>query len=179
MKYTPIALILGVVIGIAGMLYLPLAHPNPEQSEPVEEVSVVFNRVTLQNELVTASQDYLVTDKSTDELTLLGFTVPLTKTDLWYRCAGTIKVAVDLSKAELISSDGQVIRIRLEEPYISSNTPDLDKSGTIANYEGWFNPTRPEDVDLAQKTISVLKGSFRPLKRETSSTRQRKIRLPI
>lgn len=152
-KFAFIALLIGILVGVIGTIALQ-GHLPFQAGQKEHDVSVVFGRVMSQNELVTASQDYMVTDKTTDRNEIAGFVIPFSETDIWYRCAGTIKVAVDLSKAELVSVDGNTIKIRLEEPYISSNTPDLEKSGTIATYESILNPTHPKDVDEAQRTIS-------------------------
>ena len=79
--------------------------------------------------------------------------IPFTTNSFWYRYCGTIKVGVDLSKATYDTSgdDGRTITISLDQPYIISNTPDMDKSGVLEENNNLLNPIHVEDVDAFQR----------------------------
>jgi len=145
-KFAAVALLVGVVIGASAVLWIQSNSPEP--SDEPSNVSVVFERVMEQNELVTASQKYQLVEKVEDAKTFFDlFEIPITKHSYWYRHVGTIKVAVDLSKAQLVSQEGNVIAISLEKPYISSNTPDMEESCVLEENNNILNPIEIEEVD--------------------------------
>lgn len=63
---------------------------------------------------------------------------------------GTIKVGVNLKEAEFATKD-KVITVSLTQPYIISNTPDLNKSGTLEEGINPLNPIHAKDVDAFQR----------------------------
>lgn len=157
-----IGLIIGFGIGILGTVFIQNYNPPDESDEP--SPSVVFDRIVAQNELVCASQKYNITDKATDGNKLFDLIdIPFTKNSFWYRYVGTIKVGVNLEKASY-STNGYTITIELEQPYIISNTPDMDESGCLEEKNNIFNPIHVEDVDafrkqcMEQSEAEVIKG---------------------
>lgn len=90
--------------------------------------STVFARIVKQNELVAVSQNYTVVDKAEDANQLFGIDIPFTGNSFWYRYTGTLKAGVNLENATYELADTQ-ITVTLEEPYIISNTPDMEKTG--------------------------------------------------
>ena len=140
---------LGLVLGIVGTLFL--VNWNPKDKEDVDTASVIFSRVVQQDELVCASQDYTYVEKATDTNKLFDMIeIPFTENSFWYRYSGTLKAAVNLEDAEYHRSDDN-ITISLSEPYISSNTPDMDVSGVLEEHGNILNPIHVEDVDAFQR----------------------------
>lgn len=132
------ALVVCVVLGVLGTLYY--------QNSQAHDVSVVFERIVSQNELVTASERYNITDKATDAKEFLNmFEIPFTENSFWYRYVGTIKVGVNLDDATF-SQEGDTITVSLSSPYIISDTPDMDKSEVLEENDNIFNPVHVEDV---------------------------------
>lgn len=127
------------------------AAPENETLSP----TVVFERVKEQEELVCASQDYSIVDKCPDsnKIPFTDISIPFTDNSFWYRYKGTIKVAIDLSKAEIekVDESGKTITIALDEPYISSNTPDMENSGVLEENNNILNPIHVADVDAFQR----------------------------
>ena len=156
LKVATICVVVGVALGIAGTLYIQ-SKVEPEAEEVLPEpdkVSVVFDRVVAQNELTVASRRYTEVDKATDSNEIFGVCLPFTENSFWYRSVGTIKVSVDLSKAELaLGGEGNEIVLRLENPYISSNDPDMEESGVLEERNNALNPIRIEDVDAYRKDV--------------------------
>lgn len=146
--YIIIGLIIGLVLGIAGTLFVSNHNPKDEhETSP----SIVFERIVAQDELVSASQNYNITDKFGDPVKFFDlFDIPFTKKTVWYRYVGTIKAGVDLSSAEF-SQEGMTIKAKLDPPYIISNTPNMEKSGVLEERNNIFNPIHVEDVDEFQK----------------------------
>ena len=138
-----IALVVGLVIGVGAVLGIQSALHSGQESN----VSIVFDRVMKQDQLVTASQKYTVVEKASDVGNLFGIDLPFTENSYWYRFVGTIQVAVDLSSAELVSQDEGSVTIRLHQPFISSNTPDMDESGVLEERNNLLNPIHLDDVD--------------------------------
>lgn len=153
----PKVLVYGIVIGlIVGLVFLSSVFHAGEQSDPQANTlspSIVFSRIVSSNELVSATQQYSVVDKSVDDNVLLGIIhIPFTENSFWYRYCGTIKVGVDLKKASYgTSADGRTITISLEQPYIISNTPDMDKSGVLEERNNIINPIHIDDVDAFRR----------------------------
>lgn len=145
-----IALIVGAIIGAGVVLWIQSSKPKTDDGET--SISIVFDRVMAQNELTTASQKYQIVEKVEDTNKLGDFIeVPFTKNSYWYRYVGTLKAAVNLSKAELVSQEGNTITISLEQPYISSNTPDMNESGVLEENNNILNPIHLKDVDEYRK----------------------------
>lgn len=149
-----IGLILGVVIGVVFAFAIQNHNPKDEQTDSeILAASVVFERIQSQNELVSASQKYNIVEKvgNVNTIPFTDFPIPWTQNSYWYRYVGTLKVSVDLSKAEY-NEDGHTLTIKLPQPSISSNTPDREQSGVLEENNNIFNPIHLEDVDhfLAQ-----------------------------
>lgn len=92
--------------------------------------SVVFERIASQNEMVSASQK---------------FDIPFTENSFWYRYVGTIKAGVNLETAEIHTNKKKLI-ITMDEPYVISNTPDMNKSGALEERNNILNPIEVKDV---------------------------------
>lgn len=143
-----ICAVVGLVLGIVGTLFV--SNYNPPDSIG-ERASVVFGRIVSQNELVSVSQDYNITDKQEDANSFFGlFDIPFTNNSFWYRYAGTIKAGVNLQTAELETS-GNTLTVTLDPAYIISNTPDMEKSGVLEENNNALNPIHVEDVDAFQQ----------------------------
>ena len=63
---------------------------------------------------------------------------------------GTIKAGVDLDQAEF-AQEGDVIRITLDQPYIISNTPNMEESGVIEENNNLFAKIPLSKVDEFQR----------------------------
>lgn len=163
-KFIIIGLIVGLALGIAGTIFIQ--NHNPKDQYTLTP-SVVFERVVQKNELVSASQNYNITDKATGNNVKLfdAIDIPFTGNSFWYRYVGTIKAGVDLSTAKF-SQNGATITISLDQPYIISNTPDMDKSGVLEENNNILNPIHIEDVDkfqracVEQSEASALEGDL-------------------
>ena len=147
--FIAIGVAIGVILGIGGTLFLQNHNPKDEKSQvDILAASVVFERIVAQNEMICASQQYNITEKagSTNKIPFTDIEIPFTSNSFWYRYVGTIKVGVDLSTASF-EQKSNVLIIELDPPYISSNTPDLDKSGVLEETNNILNPIHVEDVD--------------------------------
>ncbi len=112
---------------------------------------MVFDRIVQKSELVTASQGYNITDKATDVNTFFDlFDIPFTQNSFWYRYVGTIKAGVDLENAGF-TLDGTTITVALDQPYIISNTPNMEESGVLEENNNILNPIHVQDVDAFQR----------------------------
>ena len=69
MKYLLAGLLVGVAIGIGSVLVFQAGAASSETEEEASSrnVSVVFDRIVNQNELVSVSQDYSIVEKAEDE----------------------------------------------------------------------------------------------------------------
>lgn len=144
-KFTGIGLLVGVLLGVGGVLFIQ--NYNPADDDGFADASVVFERIVSQNELVSVSSNYSITDKVTDSETFFNlFDIPFTQNSFWYRYVGTIKAGVNLETAE-IEQDGTSIVITLDAPYIISNTPDMDQSGALEENNNILNPISVSDAD--------------------------------
>ncbi|WP_322156011.1 DUF4230 domain-containing protein [Paratractidigestivibacter sp.] len=146
-------LIIGLLVGIFGISALFRAGEARYREANTLSPSIVFSRIVSENEMVSASQQYNIVDKSTDDNTLFDIIhIPFTENSFWYRYCGTIKVGVNLKKATYeTSADGKTITVTLDAPYIISNTPDMDKSGVLEENNNLLNPIHVEDVDAFQR----------------------------
>ena len=142
--------LIGLVIGIVGVF--AVQNLGSSNDEPHVEPSVVFDRIVAKSELVSASQQYNITDKSTQPAATFFdlFDIPFTDTSFWYRYVGTIKAGVDLDQAEF-SQEGDIIRITLNQPYIISNTPNMEESGVIEENNNLFAKIPLSEVDEFQR----------------------------
>ena len=154
----PKILVYGIIVGlVAGILGISsLFHAGEQRYRQANTLSpsIVFSRIVSSNELVSATQQYTIVDKSKDDNTLFDIIhIPFTENSFWYRYCGTIKVGVDLSKATYDTSgdDGRTITISLDQPYIISNTPDMDKSDVLEENDNLLNPIHVEDVVAFQR----------------------------
>ena len=162
-KYAAIGAVAGLVLGIGGTVFVQNFNPADEKQL---SASVVFDRIVEKNELVSASQSYNITDKASDVNTFFDlFDIPFTENSFWYRYVGTIKAGVDLDNAEF-AQQGNVIKVTLDQPFIISNTPDMEASGGLEENNNILNPIHVEDVDEFQSLCvelsqqSVLDGGL-------------------
>ena len=149
-KYAAIGAVAGLVLGIGGTVFVQNFNPADEKQL---SASVVFDRIVEKNELVSASQSYNITDKASDVNTFFDlFDIP-------------IKAGVDLDNAEF-AQQGNVIKVTLDQPFIISNTPDMEASGVLEENNNILNPIHVEDVDEFQSLCvelsqqSVLDGGL-------------------
>lgn len=148
LKIGSVCVAVGLVLGVAGTLFV--SNYNPADSID-ERASVVFGRIVSQNELVSVSQDYNITDKQEDTNSFFGlFDIPLTGNSFWYRYAGTLKAGVNLQTAE-IGTSGNTVTIALDPAYVISNTPDMERSGVLEENNNILNPIHVEDIDAFQR----------------------------
>lgn len=137
-------------LALGALLFVVLPSHNPPDDDG-EEASVVFERIVKQNELVSVSQRYSITDKAKDSNSFFDlFDIPFTENSFRYRYAGTIKAGVNLQTAAF-ELDGTTVHITLDEPYVISNTPDMDESGVLEESNNILNPIHVKDVDEFQK----------------------------
>lgn len=151
-KYLLVGLLVGVAIGIGSVLVFQAGAASSETEEEASSrsVSVVFDRIVNQNELVSVSQDYSIVEKAEDENRLFDIIkIPFTENSFWYRYAGTIKAGVNLETAEL-STSVKTINITPPSPYVISNTPNMDATGVLEENNNFFNPIDVKDVDALQ-----------------------------
>ena len=146
-------IIVGLAVGILGITSLFRAGEQRYRQANTLSPSIVFSRIVSSNEMVSATQGYSIVDKAVDDNTLFDIIhIPFTENSFWYRYCGTIKVGVDLSKATYdTSEDGRTVTISLEQPYIISNTPDMEKSDVLEENNNAFNPIHVQDVDAFQR----------------------------
>ena len=160
-KHTISVFFIGLIIGAlacGAVIYYIFAMTSKEVvTSDVETLSptVVFSRVQDQGELVSASLDYTYVDKVTDSNRDLfnQFDVPFTENSFWYRYSGTLKAGVNLKTAaiEQDSEDSTVLNITLDQPYIVSNTPNMDLSGVLEENNNLINPISIQESDAFQK----------------------------
>ncbi len=147
-RFVLIGIAIGLALGVGGVMFLQ-SH-NPEDEEKVDQASIVFERIVAQNELVSVSQKYNIVDKATNDSIKLFDSIDIpVNSSFWYRYAGTIKAGVDMGEAAYRRT-GQTIYVKLGEPYLISNTPDMEKSGVLEENSNVFNPIHVEDVDTFQ-----------------------------
>ncbi len=163
-KVGAICAVLGLLAGIIGTLFVSHFNPPDDNSGPTP--SVVFERIVEQNELVCASQRYNITEKATDSASFFDiFDIPFTENSFWYRYVGNIKVAVNLENASY-DTNGNTIKITLDQPYISSNTPNMEESGCLEERNNIFNPIHVEDMTafeqkcIEQSEAEVVSGGI-------------------
>ena len=145
-------LLVGLVVGVSGVLLVHSSFfsKSPVDESPASAVSVVFNRIVEQNELVSVSQDYSIVEKATDVARFFDwFDIDPTRNSFWYRYAGTIKAGVNLGEANM-TTNGSTIVVSLSEPYIISNTPDMEVTGVLEENNNILNPIEVKDVDAMQ-----------------------------
>ncbi len=160
-KHTISVFFIGLIIGAlacGAVIYYIFAMTSKEVvTSDLETLSptIVFTRVQDQGELVSASQDYTYVDKVTDSNRDLfnQFDVPFTENSFWYRYSGTLKAGVNLKTAaiEQDSEDSTVLNITLDQPYIVSNTPNMDLSGVLEENNNLINPISIQESDAFQK----------------------------
>lgn len=152
-----LCLVIGLVLGVIGHIAFINYNPpdTPENQPEILQASTVLERIKAENEMVGASQRYNITEKETDKNhidTLLGtIDIPFTENSFWYRYVGTIKAGVNLSDASITQQDDGTIVVSLSQPYIISNTPDMDASGVLEEHNNILNPIHVKDVDAFQQ----------------------------
>mgnify|MGYP002531813521 CR=1 FL=1 len=163
-KLVGIGLIIGLILGIVGTFFFQNYNPPDEEKDP--NPSIVFERIMSHNELVCASQKYNITDKVTDANSFMDlFDIPFTENSFWYRYVGTIKVGVNLKEASF-KTDKTNIKITLTQPYIISNTPNMEETGCLEENNNLLNPIHVKDIDafqqrcVEQSEADVIKGGI-------------------
>lgn len=148
-KFALIGALIGIILGVIGTVFV--LNFNPPDEENHVTPSVVFDRIVKKSELVSSSQTYNITDKASSVNTFFDlFDLPFTQNSFWYRYVGTIKAGVNLEDAEY-AQDGDNVTITLAQPYIISNTPDMEKSGVLEENNNILNPIAVADVDAFQR----------------------------
>lgn len=156
LKFALIGILVGLLLGIVGVVLVQNYAPHEDRQITA---SVVFDRIVSKDELVGASQNYNIVEKVTDTNTFFDlFEIPFTQNSFWYRYAGTIKAGVDLSTAAYRQS-GDTITVELDQPYIISNTPDMEVSGVLEENNNILNPIHVEDIDAFQRMCVELSES--------------------
>ena len=152
-KTIAIATAVGLAIGIVATSFAISAISNHGDSDTGPAPSVVFTRVVQKSELVTASQRYNITEKVTKTASFFDlFDIPFTTNSFWYRYVGEIKAGVNLENAEFSQSIiGDVITITIDQPYIISNTPNMNESGVLEENNNVLNPIHIDAVDEFQR----------------------------
>lgn len=164
-QFALIGLVIGLVVGIGGVLIVQ--NVSSVGSGANVQPSVVFDRIVAKSELVSTSQQYNITDKSTQPAATFFdlFDIPFTDTSFWYRYVGTIKAGVDLDRAEF-AQDGSVITVTLDQPFIISNTPNMEESGVMEENNNLFAKIPLSEVDefqrqcIAQSESGVIDGGL-------------------
>lgn len=142
-----VALLVGAAVGAGALFASQHFGPRGPEGNQQLDVSVVFDRIASENQMVTASQDYNITEKVTDVNTFFDlFDIPFTENSFWYRYVGTIKAGVDLSDAAF-AEQGSVIVVSLPKPFVISNTLNMDESGVLEERNNILNPIHLEDID--------------------------------
>lgn len=152
-KYLLIGVLCGVALGVFGVFFWQNHNPVDVPDEPtIVSASVVFERIQSQNELVSASQKYNITEKAkkSNKIPYTSISIPFTENSYWYRYVGTIKASVNLETATFETKDDK-ITITLDPPVISSNTPDMEKSGVLEEHNNVLNPIHIDDFDKFRK----------------------------
>lgn len=155
-----VLMVIGIVIGIVGLLsfqnYQLQNATIVDSGTPDESISVVFNRMLEQNEMVSVSYDYSIVEKTVDTNRLFDLIdIPFSENSFWYRYVGTIKAGVNLKEVSY-SCEGKTIIFSMKEPYIISNTPNMDETGVLEENNNILNPIHVEDVDALQKDCVTI-----------------------
>ena len=136
------------MLGILGTVFV--SSYNPPDKDDSAAATVVFERIVKQNELVSVSQKYAITDKAKDSNSFFDlFDIPFTENSFWYRYSGVIKAGVNLQTADF-KLVGKTIHVTLDEPYVISNTPNMEDSGVLEENNNMLNPIHVQDVDAFQ-----------------------------
>lgn len=148
-KLVVLGALVGILLGVGGTIFFQ--NYNPPDEDKGAAATAVFGRFVEQAELVGVSQDYCIVDKYPDVETFFDlFDLPWTANSVWYRYAGTLKAGVNMDTAEM-RPEGTVIHVTLDQPYIISNTPNMDISGVLEENNNILNPIHVEDVDEIQR----------------------------
>lgn len=152
-----IGLAIGLIIAVAVVAWsysTGAAAASATAPSAAESLSpnTVFSRVKAQDKLVCASQDYCIVDKVKDSNKIPGtdIEIPFTENSFWYRYSGTLEASVELSTADF-SQDGDKLTITLDQPKITSNTPDMERTGTLEENGNFLNPVHLNQVDEWQR----------------------------
>lgn len=144
-KLVALGALVGILLGVGGTIFFQ--NCNPPDEDKGAAATAVLGRFVEQTELVGISQDYCIVDKYPDVETFFDlFDLPWTANSVWYRYAGTLKAGVNMDTAEMWP-DGTVVHVTLDQPYIISNTPNMDISGVLEENNNILNPIHVEDVD--------------------------------
>lgn len=148
-KLVAVGVLVGLILGIGGTIFFQ--NYNPPDEDKGVAATAVFGRFVERAELVGVSQDYCIVDKYPDVDTFFDlFDLPWTANSIWYRYAGTLKAGVNMETADM-TSDGTNIHVVLDEPYIISNTPNMEVTGVLEENNNILNPIHVGDVDEIQR----------------------------
>lgn len=137
-KLVVLGALVGILLGVGGTIFFQ--NYNPPDEDKGAAATAVFGRFVEQAELVGVSQDYCIVDKYPDVETFFDlFDLPWTANSVWYRYAGTLKAGVNMDTAEMWP-EGTVIHVTLDQPYIISNTPNMDISGVLKRTTTFLTP---------------------------------------
>ena len=120
---------------------------NPQKADKTEiSTAVVESSVHQLAELTTLEYNYTNLGKYENSVEFYGWKIPFTTSRLIFSYQGTIKVAVDLSKAQITVQEDK-INIKLPNSFISSHTIDYDSLEVLDESYSVFNPIRITDYN--------------------------------
>ena len=149
-----VGIIIGAIAAFAVQGFTEKLQPSPSEqgqssTRQNTDPHIVFERIKSDGELVSATQTYNINEKvSQDPVHLFGpIDLPWSEASFQYRYIGEIKAGVNLETAGFAHED-KTITVELKQPYIISNTPDMEESGIVDKDEsGIFARVLPERVE--------------------------------
>ena len=128
-KLVALGALVGILLGVGGTIFFQ--NCNPPDEDKGAAATAVFGRFVEQTELVGISPGLLHSRQVSRRGDFFDlFDLPWTANSVWYRYAGTLKAGVNVDTAEMWP-DGTVVHVTLDQPYIISNTPNMDISGVL------------------------------------------------
>lgn len=163
-KYICLGILLCVLVGAAGFLNGRYTAANSETTPELSAV-VVESRLTEIRELATMTYSYTNMAQFENSNDFYGVKVPFTTKKFILTYDGTIKAGVDLSRAQVEASGGEV-HIVLPEVQILSHEIDENSVEIFDEKTSIFNPFTVEDFtafQAEQKTVMEEKAVSRGL----------------
>ena len=163
-KYICLGMLLCVLIGAAGFLSGRYTAANRETAPELSAV-VVESRLTEIRELATMTYSYTNMAQFESSNDFYGVKVPFTTKKFILTYDGIIKAGVDLSRAQVEVSGGEV-RIVLPEAQILSHEIEEDSVESFDEKTSIFNPFTVEDFtafQTEQKAVMEEKAVSRGL----------------
>ena len=163
-KYICLGILLCVLVGAAGFLSGRYTAANSETTPELSAV-VVESRLTEIRELATMTYSYTNMAQFENSNDFYGVKVPFTTKKFILTYDGTIKAGVDLSRAQVEASGGEV-HIVLPEVQILSHEIDGNSVEIFDEKTSIFNPFTVEDFtafQAEQKTVMEEKAVSRGL----------------